>query len=236
VIRRERIRWPDAAPFRSRDGRPIRLLAASDEPDPALAHAVNRQSLGALDGIIGCGDLEPHWLAFLADAFQVPLVYVRGNHDRGGLWEERDATIPEPLPSGTVTSIAGIRLAGLEWPGLGAPRNERRSGLAWWHALRLLRHLLPLPGRRSEPVLVISHAPPLGAGDVPADAFHRGFSAYRWLLERLEPPVWLHGHSTVASVPALVTEVRSTRLVNVTGAVLVELLPPGGGSGPGPPG
>ena len=37
---------------------PIRLLAASDEPDPALDHRINREQLGHIDAIIGCGDLE----------------------------------------------------------------------------------------------------------------------------------------------------------------------------------
>jgi uncharacterized protein len=227
MIRRERITWPDAAPFVARGGRPIRLLAASDEPDPALRHATNREALGQLDGVVGCGDLEPSWLAFLADAFHVPLVYVRGNHDRGGQWEDRDHSIPDPSPSGSLARLAGIRLATLEWPGAGGSTNIRRPGLAWWHVLRLASRAVAdvLRGRR-EALLVISHVPPLGAGDVPSDSFHAGFPAYRWLLDRLEPPLWLHGHSTVAAVPALSADVRSTRLVNVTGAVLVELVPP----------
>ena len=74
------------------------------------------------------------------------------------------------------------------------------------------------------PFLVISHAPPLGAGDA-ADPYHRGFRAYRWLLEHARPVLWLHGHSPLASVPWLVTR-GSTTLVNVTGAVLIELVPP----------
>jgi Icc-related predicted phosphoesterase len=79
---------------------------------------------------------------------------------------------------------------------------------------------------QAEPILVISHAPPLGAGDVSTDAYHVGFSAYRWLLDRLRPPLWLHGHTTMASVSQLVCHANKTEVVNVTGAVLVELFPP----------
>jgi hypothetical protein len=46
------------------------------------------------------------------------------------------------------------------------------------------------------------------------------------LLERLRPPLWLHGHTTTASVPSLVVQAGPTTVVNVTGAVLVELTPP----------
>ena len=72
---------------------------------------------------------------------------------------------------------------------------------------------------------MISHAAPEGSGDAP-DLYHRGFRAYRMLLERLRPPLWLHGHTTTASVPSLVVQAGPTTVVNVTGAVLVELTPP----------
>ena len=230
MIRRFRLVWPDRRPFAGRDGRPIRLLAASDEPDPALEYEVNRLALGPVDGVLGCGDLEPHWLSFLGDAFQAPLVYVRGNHDKGGAWDARDGSMPLPLGAGEATRVAGIAIAGLEWPGVRQRGNPRRDGLAWVHILRVAARALraKLLGR-TEPVLVMSHAAPAGAGDSP-DAYHLGFAAYRWLMDRLRPPLWLHGHTAVASVPTLETVVGATALVNVTGAVLVELVPPDEGA------
>jgi uncharacterized protein len=226
MIRRFRFAWPDQRPFVGRDGRPIRFLAASDETDPALEHEVNRTALGPIDGVIGCGDLEPHWLSFLADAFHAPLVYVRGNHDRGGAWEARHG-VPMPLGRGDGTRLAGIAIAGLEWPGVSDRGSQRRGGLAWAHAVRLaLRAMMARLRGRTEPFLVISHAPPAGAGDSATDAYHLGFRAYRWLMDRLRPPLWLHGHTTTASVKTLEAVVGATTLVNVTGAVLVELLPP----------
>jgi len=227
VIRRVTIEWPDDRPFRDRDGRPIRLLAASDERDPSMEIEANRLALAPLDGVIGCGDLDPHWLAFLADAFATPLVYVRGNHDQGGDWDEHDRVVPEPLAAGATTRLAGILVGGLEWPRAGRGDNRRRPDLAWWHALRLIGgRLRPGRGRRSEPIVMISHVAPEGAGDVATDVYHRGFRAYRWLLDRQRPPLWLHGHTTTALVPELRVSAGTTTVVNVTGAVLVELLPP----------
>jgi uncharacterized protein len=227
VIRRITVEWPDLRPFEGRDDRPIRLLAVSDEHEPALEFEANRRDLGPLDGIVGCGDLDPRWLAFLADSFSAPLVYVLGNHDRGGDWDERRRVVPDPLGSGRQTRIAGIAVTGLSWPAGQEGRNRRRSDLAWWQAFRVAR--LRLRDRlrgRSEPVLVISHAAPEGAGDGP-DVYHRGFPAYRWLLDRLRPPLWLHGHTTTASVANLEIRSGETTVVNVTGAVLVELRSPG---------
>ena len=224
MIGRLEVVWPDAAAFAGRDGRPIRFLVASDEPEQALTYAVNREALGALDGILGCGDLEPEWLMFLADAFNAPLVYVRGNHDHTGSWRERPLLVPRWLEAGRIDHLAGIPIVGLEWPGVDAPDNQRRPWLAWRQTLRIARRLVQARLWRS-PVLVISHVPPTGVGDAPADAYHVGFDAYRWLLGRLRPPLWLHGHTTTASVERLVERSGPTVVANATGAVLLELSP-----------
>ena len=53
----------------------------------------------------------------------------------------------------------------------------------------------------------------------------RGSPAYRWLLDRLRPPLWLHGHTPLAGVETWSLELEASRVVNVTGSVLVELVP-----------
>ena len=239
MIRRLIVPWPDDRPFRDRAGRPIRLLAASDEREPGLEVEANRTGILPIDAVIGCGDLDPHWLAFLADAFSAPLIYIRGNHDVGGDWDEHDPVVPVPLGSGTMQRLAGIAVVAFEWPGAGSGRNRRRPDLAWRDVIGLLRRRVARrlrdPRASAEPVLVISHAAPEGAGDAP-DLYHRGFAAYRTVLRRLRPPLWLHGHTTTASVDSLVVHSGGTMLVNVTGAVVVELVPPGGGvAGPADP-
>jgi uncharacterized protein len=227
VIRRLKLQWPDAAPFRDRAGRPIRWLAVSDDVDPALGHEVNRAGLGVLDAVVGAGDLEPDYLGFLADAFHAPLVYVRGNHDRGGRWAESVATsCPDPLSSGRIHDVVGVPVIALEWPGLRHGDRQRHDGSAWVDAGRTLAHLLPRRFSAGGPVVVLSHAPPRGLGDRAADAYHVGFSAYRVLLDRLRPPLWLHGHVPPASVEGWRHDHNGTAVVNTTGAVLVELCPP----------
>ena len=78
--------WPDSLPFVSRGGRPIRILAVSDEPDPSLDSPITRERLGPVDLIVGAGDLEPDYLGFVADAFDAPLRFIQGNHDVGPAW------------------------------------------------------------------------------------------------------------------------------------------------------
>ena len=227
MTRRLTVVWPDRHAFDGRDGAPIRLLAVSDDVDPALEYAVNRDVIGRVDAIIGCGDLEPSYLGFLGDAFGAPVVYVRGNHDRGGHWAETSVAAPQHLTSGRLVEVDGITVAPFEWPGLREDRAPRDESRAWLDVFRLSRSLVVrrLRGRRS-PVLVLSHAPPRGVGDCDSDPYHVGYGAYRWLLERLRPPLWLHGHTTPASVADWRASLGPSVVANVTGSVVVELVPP----------
>lgn len=221
MTRRLTLAWPDARPFHGRDGRPIRLLAASDEPDPALEVTANRETLGPIDLVVGCGDLSPERLGFLADAFRAPLAYVRGNHDRGGPWRN-PAHVPVDAPGEDERTLSGISLLGLPWPGHRGDTARRDDWVAWRQVLGPIIHA-PVHHRTW---LVFSHAPPLGYGDTPDDPYHVGFRPYRLLLERLAPPLWLHGHTNCSDRPDRTVAAGRTTVVNVTGSVLVELQPP----------
>lgn len=228
MTRRLRIEWPDPAPFESRGGRPIRWLAVSDDEDPALGFERNRSELGPLDAILGAGDLQPDYLGFLADAFHAPLVYVRGNHDHGGHWVETVRSFSgDALPSGSIEMVDGLPVLALEWPGIRHDDRQRHDGTAVLDVIRLAVGLLirRLTGR-SHPSVVLSHAPPLGVGDGEEDPYHVGFSAYRWLLDSYRPPLWLHGHVHPASVEQWRIDHAGSQVVNVTGAVLLEIAPP----------
>jgi uncharacterized protein len=221
VTRRLSLTWADTRPFG--DGRDaIRILAASDEPDPALDHESNREALGRIDLVVGCGDLSPERVAFLGDAFRAPLVYVRGNHDRGGAWATA-ANVPVESWGIDRRNLPGVALLGLPWPGIDGGSGLRDEAAAWGQVLRALKLRLLRPPAR--PWLVFSHAPPRGAGDAPDDPYHVGFAAYRAVLDRLAPRLWLHGHTTRASQRTPIVEHGPTTVINVTGSVLVELRP-----------
>lgn len=225
---RLQLTWPDTAVFAGREGRPMRLLAVSDEVDPTLESAATRRSLGHVDAIVGCGDLEPSYLGFLADAFGAPLLYVRGNHDIGASWAAGERELPEPLADGRVHVEAGLRMLAFS----GSPRyapyqkahaEQQVSGIRmWWRVLAAVPGIL-----KREPMLVVTHAAPRGLNDAPDEA-HRGFSATRWLVDWLRPPLWLHGHTALVrrGMDARTVRHNSTLLVNVTGATVVDLCPP----------
>ncbi|HSJ00540.1 MAG TPA: metallophosphoesterase [Patescibacteria group bacterium] len=221
---RLRVRWPDPTPFVGRDGRPIRILAVSDEPDPSLDSPATREGLGRVDLIVGAGDLDPGYLGFVTDAFHAPLRYVRGNHDVGAAWASSERSqLPEPMRDGAIVSEAGLRLIGFS----GSPRyNERNlqvSSLGMW--IKVIGAWVR--ASRVRPLIVVTHAPPRDVND-DHDHAHRGFAAFRWFVDRIDPPLWLHGHTALVrrGIDDRIATHAGTTFYNCTGATLVELLPP----------
>jgi uncharacterized protein len=118
---------------------------------------------------------------------------------------------------------AGLTLIGFS----GSPRyNERGmqvSALEMW-----LRVVAAWPrAQRVRPVVVVTHAPPRDVND-DHDVAHRGFTAFRWLAERLDPPLWLHGHTALVrrGIDDRIATHAGTTFYNCTGSTLIELLPP----------
>jgi uncharacterized protein len=229
VTDRLRVIWPDPAPFVSRNRRPIRILAVSDEVDPTLDSESSRRALGPIDIVIGAGDLDPAYLSFVADAFGAPLHYVRGNHDDGPAWADtRRATLPDPLRDGVPVTEAGLRIIGFS----GSPDYNngemQRSAAGMW--LRVIASAGR--ARRQRPTIVVTHTPPRGVND-DTDLAHRGFTAFRWLADRLAPPLWLHGHTSLVrrGIDDRTARRNGTIFYNCTGATLIEVVPPGDAAG-----
>ena len=218
------VRWPDPRPFVEAGGRPIRILAVSDEPDLSMDSATTRERIGRVDLIIGAGDLEPDYLSFVADAFDAPLRYIRGNHDVGPAWSHtRRALLPEPMRDGKVIEEIGLHMLGFSGSPIYNERNMQVSALGMW--ARVIGSWSA--AQRARPVIVVTHAPPRDVND-DDDLPHRGFTAFRWLADRLGPPLWLHGHTALVrrGIDDRTTLHNGTLFYNCTGATLIELVPP----------
>jgi hypothetical protein len=221
---------------------PVRVLAVSDEVDDAIA--ADPGPVRGADLIVACGDLPFEYLGSLMNAFDIPLVFVPGNHDpdlsgyrssRAGLTLRAGMPVRAPWPDGAVNAdghvvdAAGLRLAGLggclryrDGPNQYTDRQQARRALAGRAAARWRRQR---DGRGVD--VLLTHAPPRGVGDGD-DPPHRGFTALHGLTAALRPAALLHGH--VHPVRAYGAQAESGRIGgtvvwNVTGWHLLEIEP-----------
>lgn len=164
----------------------MKILAVADERSPQLYDQVDLERFPKIDLIIGCGDLDPEYRAYLMGAFLAPMYYVRGNHDTG---RSHDAVGGEDI-DGRIVEYKGITIAGFAgsmWYN-GGPLQYTE-----WQMRRKVWRLYPRLWLKRKLDIVIAHAPVKGCQDGP-DGCHRGFAAFRALILRFKPKYFLHGH------------------------------------------
>ncbi len=200
----------------------MKILAVSDRVLEQLYAPHVRQRYSDIDLIIGCGDVPFYYLEFLLSALDVPLLYVRGNHD----------TVPQYTVDGRViTSVQGgldlhghvVELNGLVFAGLeGSMRYRPKAPLMYtesemrWEALRLLPQLLWRRLRYGNPLdVLVTHSPPYGIHDR-SDLAHTGFRVFGEIVRIFKPRYLLHGHVHVYRQDATrITDVGNTKVINV---------------------
>lgn len=166
----------------------MKILVLADQKSKYLYDFYEPGKLEDIDLIISCGDLSPTYLSFFVTLCNVPLLYVRGNHD--GRYEE---TPPEGCTciEDDIYVFNGVRILGLggsmEYiPGAGNQYSEEKMR-------RRVRRLKFKLWRKKGFDILVSHAPAYQVNDL-EDLPHRGFEVFRTLMERYEPKFFFHGH------------------------------------------
>jgi Icc-related predicted phosphoesterase len=199
----------------------VNILALSDRVVPYVYSPTVKETFKDIGLIVGCGDVPAGYLEYVVSQFCVPLIYVSGNHDSDGYH----------VPGGVDVDGKVIRVAGLTAAGLGGSRRYKREGRHQYtetemhlRALWLLPRLLlrRLAHGHGLDVLV-THAPALGIHDAD-DLTHRGFLAFRRLLQVARPRLMLHGHVHLAeNLDRRESALHGVRIVNVYPALNVQL-------------
>jgi len=194
----------------------MKFLAVSDEIDEQLLATPPPERAAGVRLIVSCGDLPSDYLESLADRFRVPLLYVRGNHDRR-------YGVPPPGENidGRIVAVAGLRVLGFEgcmwYNGEGVQYTEREM---WWRVLRARA-----AAWRSRGVdVVVAHASPFGVHDG-RDRAHTGYRAFWGVLRALRPRYFVHGHNHLSYVPkgTRVTTVGGTQVVNAFRSIVLQI-------------
>lgn len=166
----------------------MKILVLADQKSKYLYDFYEPEKLKDIDLIISCGDLSPTYLSFFVTLCNVPLLYVRGNHD--GRYEK---TPPEGCIciEDDIYEYNGVRILGLggsmEYiPGAGNQYSEAKMK----KRVKKLRYKL---WRKKGFDILVAHAPAYQINDL-SDLPHRGFEVFRTLMERYEPKFFFHGH------------------------------------------
>ncbi len=201
----------------------VKILCISDRVESML-HGPNLTSYaGGVEAVISCGDLPFDYLEYIVTFLGVPVYYVLGNHDPGPDGPE----YPGGCTSldGRVVTDGGMALAGLSGSPLysGGPnqyteRQMRRR--AWALSVRIrYRTFVGHP----KPSILVTHSPPFGLGDR-KDVAHVGFESFVDLIDRHQPPLWLHGHIHLYGPDQeRVVQKGETKIVNVYGHRILDV-------------
>ncbi len=200
----------------------MRILTLSDTILPYIYSPQVKRRFHGTDLIIGCGDLAYYYLEYLIDSLNVPLFFVRGNHDEvieySTIGQRTHPHGGVDLHSKTI-KYGPLILAGVEGslryrPG---PFQYTQSEM-WGHVLRLTPALIYNRARHGRYMdIFITHAPAAGIHD-DIDLPHQGISAFRWLIKVFQPRYYFHGHIHVYRPDTVVeTQVGLTKVLNTYG-------------------
>ena len=196
----------------------MKILAVSDEISPKFWEHYQKGCLWEYDLIISCGDLKAEYLSFLVTMARCPVLYVHGNHD------DRYAYNP-PLGcdciEDKIVEFNGIRILGLGGSNQYRPAECQYTDKEMRRRIRKLRYPLWRTGGVD---LVVTHAPIAGVGDG-QDIAHKGFDAFRELVEQYHPKYWLHGHMHLSYGPdkTRVRTLADTTVINACGYYELEI-------------
>lgn len=170
----------------------MKILAVSDVVVPQMQDVgYLRRSFSDIELVISCGDMPSSYLDFIVSALNVPLYFVRGNHDEA-------YTVGSPGGDNLHRRI--YRRNGLAFFGLEGSINYNYGSIQYteFAMFRMILPALPLlvirrfvKGHGID--VLVTHSPPKGIHDAD-DRAHRGFRSFRTLMRLSRPRYLIHGH------------------------------------------
>ncbi|MBT3314956.1 MAG: hypothetical protein HN390_10105 [Anaerolineae bacterium] len=200
----------------------MNILSVSDKIIPFLYSPEILEKIHDVDLVLGCGDLPYYYQEYIAMKLQVPLFFVRGNHDSPIEYSaDKDRKGPR---GGTdlhcrIVHYDDLIIAGVEgcvW--YNGENYQYTQSEMFLNVLKLVPSLLVnrlLHGRYLD--VFISHAAPWGIHDK-SDRTHRGIKAFNWLIRVFKPKYHFHGHNHVYEIDTITkTKVGNTLVLNTYG-------------------
>ena len=194
----------------------MKILLVSDHEESYIWDYFDRERFKDVELIISCGDLKAEYLSFLVTLIKAPLLYVPGNHDGRYL-----KTPPEGCVSihKELITYKGIRILGI---GGSYCYNDGEYQYTEAQMKRMLLKITPKIWWNKGMDIIVSHAPAYQLGDG-MDQAHRGFEAFRDLLEKYSPKFLVHGHQHLNyGNTQRLSEYKNTKIINACGYYIFD--------------
>ena len=197
----------------------MKILAVSDTENKFLWDTSRPEEGKGVDLILSCGDLNPHYLSFIATYTHAPVVCVPGNHDT---WGEENPPEGCVNADGRIVKVKGLRILGL-----GGSVRYKKEGSNQYSQAQMNRRIWglgPSIWQKRGFDILLTHAPIAGFYDLP-DPAHQGFAAFGPLIHRQKPLLMVHGHihrSYALDIPRMFSY-GATNVVNAYDRRLLEV-------------
>ena len=170
----------------------MKILAISDQRLPEMEYPTYlKRTYSDVEVLFSCGDLEASYLELVSSVLNIPLFYVRGNHDTG---------YAEGYPGGENLHLRYIKYRGITMAGLEGSMYYNGRNVQYSEAHMFLLCLRMLPRLIINRLIkgygvtyLVTHSPPRGIHDR-QDVAHQGFRSFLWLIRLGKPRYLVHGH------------------------------------------
>lgn len=206
----------------------MKILCVSDTVMPQMESAVNlRRHYSDVELLISCGDMPSVYLEFITSVLNVPLFYVRGNHDDG---------YKDVPPGGEDLHGRLVEYGGLSFYGIEGSIRYNNSPIQYTEAemsrmvigagLRLrLRRMRMGFGMD----VLVTHSPARGIHDA-EDLPHQGFTSLLKFMDWYRPRYMLHGHvHTYDRRTVTETQYLDTYIMNINPVTVLDIEPKSSG-------
>ncbi len=191
---------------------------------PQMESAANlRRRYSDIELVVSCGDIPSVYLEFIISVLNIPLFYVRGNHDES--YSERP-------PGGEDLHNKIRHYKGLTFAGLEGSIQYNRGDIQYteMQMMGMVMQMGPRIGmsrlRNGHGIdILITHSPPRGIHDM-EDLPHNGFRALLRFMEWYKPRYMLHGHvHTYDRRKTTRTLYEETQVININPITVLEIEP-----------
>lgn len=202
----------------------VKILCVSDTVVPQMENAAHlRRRYSDIELLISCGDMPSYYLEYITSVLNVPLFYVRGNHD---------TSYPEHPPGGEDLHKQIVRYKGLVFAGIEGSMKYNNSPIQYTNgevSRMVFDMALPLGLRRighdNGLDVLVTHSPPKGIHDRD-DLPHRGFAGLVTFMDWYRPRYLLHGHvHTWDNRDVVTSQYKATTIMNINPVKIVEIDP-----------